>query len=124
MKINGWKWLCVSLLCSGGIGCESNTQNGALIGGLGGAAAGGEIGSTSHARAGKGASICAGAGVVGGPVVGDQVDKDQQAAYARSNESRSYHSSASVTREDVVNWSNRGVRDDIIIDRVERSGSA
>ena len=125
MKINGWKWVCVPLLCAGILGCENNTQNGALIGGLGGAAVGGGIGSMSHGRAGEGALIGAAVGAIGGALVGNQMDKNQEKAeYTRTAEARTYRSEySSVTKQDVIDWSNRGVRDDIIIDRVERSGS-
>jgi len=129
MKLMCRKWLVVPLLVSGVIGCENNTQNGALIGGLGGAAIGGGIGSVSHGRAGEGALIGAAVGAIGGALVGNKMDKSEakrEPAYASSRyESRASQGEyRSVARQDVVDWSNRGVRDDIIIDRIERSGSS
>ena len=128
MKLMCRKWVVVPLLVAGVVGCENNTQNGALIGGLGGAAIGGGIGSVSHGRAGEGALIGAAVGAIGGALVGNQMDKNEakrEPAYASSR----YESGASrgeyrtVSRQDVVDWSNRGVRDDIIIDRIDRSGT-
>lgn len=128
MKLMCRKWVVVPLLASGILGCENNTQNGALIGGLGGAAVGGGIGSMSHGRAGEGALIGAAVGAIGGALVGNQMDKSEarkEPAYASSRyESRSARGEyQTVSKQEVVDWSNRGVRDDIIIDRIERSGS-
>lgn len=60
------------------MGCENNTQNGALIGALGGAAVGGVIGGNSHQRAGEGALIGAGVGAIGGALIGNQMDKNEE----------------------------------------------
>lgn len=49
--------------------CETHTQEGALIGGLGGAAAGGLIGGR------KGALIGGAAGAAGGALIGNKKDK-------------------------------------------------
>lgn len=121
------KWICVPLLSAGILGCENNTQTGALVGALGGAAIGGGIGSMSHGRAGEGALIGAAVGAVGGAVVGNQMDKSEARetyAYTTSDvRSARPVADVAVTQEDVITWTSRGVRDDIIIDRIERSGS-
>src|SRR5437763_10492688 len=118
------------------IGCESKAQTGALVGAGGGALLGGAIGSLSHSRAGAGAAIGAGAGAIGGYLVGNEMDKKdkkkQDAAAASSARSSDYRASDTprasattdgVTRDDVVRWSKDGVKDKVIIDRIERSGS-
>ena len=124
------------------IGCETKAQTGALAGGLGGAAIGGLIGSTHKSQAGAGAAIGAGVGVIGGYLVGNEMDKKdqrkrEQAAAASANAGRDTYSSpayssppprntaasSGVTRDDVVRWTKDGVKDEIIIDRIERSGS-
>src|SRR4051794_34047102 len=120
----------------GSVGCESKAQTGALVGAGGGALLGGAIGSLSHSRAGAGAAIGAGVGAIGGYVVGKEMDKKEQknrdaaaAQAARSNDSRASDTprttvgSDAVTRDDVLRWSKDGVKDDVIIDRIERSGS-
>ena len=73
--------LAVAVLGLGTLGCENNAQNGALLGGAGGAGLGALIGSSSHARAGEGALIGAAAGALGGYVVGNEMDKNQQRSF-------------------------------------------
>ncbi len=119
------------------IGCETKAQTGALVGAGGGALLGGAIGSMSHSRAGAGAAIGAGVGAIGGYVVGNEMDKKdkkkQEAAAAQSARSSDYRASDTprgsattdgVSRDDVVRWSKDGVKDEVIIDRIERSGSS
>ena len=125
--------LCAAALV---MGCETKAQTGALVGALGGAAIGGAIGSHSHARAGEGAAIGAAAGAVGGLLVGHAMDKaDEKKARARdryeyndrSGSAYGYRSTptgatGAMSRRDVMEWSDRGVSDEVIIDRIERSG--
>ncbi|HEV8291121.1 MAG TPA: glycine zipper domain-containing protein [Tepidisphaeraceae bacterium] len=122
------------------VGCESKAQTGALVGAGGGALLGGAIGSLSHSRAGAGAAIGAGVGALGGYVVGNEMDKKDQknrdvaaANSARTSSSNSYQSpppsrvaptTDGLSRDDVIRWSKDGVKDEIIIDRIERSGTA
>lgn len=130
MKIK-MKQLC-SLALAGSIGlasvgCETKAGTGALAGGAGGAAVGGLIGSMSHARAGEGALIGAGVGALGGALVGNEMDKQDRARerdreYAEGEYRREGYSDA-VSKRDVVKWTQRGTRDDVIIDRIERSGT-
>ncbi|HEV8605657.1 MAG TPA: glycine zipper domain-containing protein [Tepidisphaeraceae bacterium] len=118
------------------VGCESKAQTGALVGAGGGALLGGAIGSMSHSRAGAGAAIGAGVGAIGGYVVGNEMDKKDQkkrdAAAAssartsndyRSQPARSTATTDGVTRDDVIRWSKDGVKDEVIIDRIQRSGT-
>jgi len=73
----------VATLASGG--CETKAGTGAIVGGLGGAAIGGLIGSNSHARAGEGALIGGAIGAVGGALVGHSMDeKDKEDRYTRN----------------------------------------
>src|SRR5215213_9853446 len=116
-------------------GCETKAQTGALVGAGSGAAIGGLIGSNSHARAGEGALIGAGVGAIGGALVGNAMDEnDRKEARRREKEDRAYYerngnyqaeaySGGPVTKRDVVRWTSRGTRDDVIIDRIERSGT-
>jgi outer membrane lipoprotein SlyB len=124
--------VAVVLVAAVGVGCETKAQSGALIGGLSGAAIGGAIGSKSHARAGEGAAIGAVAGVLGGALVGHAMDKqDEKRAraeryedYSSSNSSYSYQTETTrrISNRDVIDWSKRGVKNEIIVDRIERSG--
>jgi hypothetical protein len=115
------------------MGCESKAGTGALIGGGGGALAGGAIGSMSHARAGEGALIGAGIGAIGGALIGHSMDKSDaknQDRYADRDYDRRHTTGSTaapqtlaVSKGDVIGWTAQGTRDEIIIDRIERSGT-
>jgi hypothetical protein len=118
--------ICVMGVCVAG--CQSKAGTGALVGGAGGAAAGAAIGSVSHARAGEGALIGAAVGALGGALIGHSMDKadeqrDQRNSYAEHDYDRRHASTLgeTVTKADVIKWTQRGVHDEVIIDRVERS---
>src|SRR4051794_13819761 len=125
----------------GSVGCETKAQTGALVGAGGGALVGGAIGSLSHSRAGAGAAIGAGVGALGGYLVGNEADKKDQKARdaaardsARTSNYNGYQSApppkaatptqGGLTRDNVIQWTRDGVKDEIIIDRIERSGTA
>jgi uncharacterized protein YcfJ len=65
------------------VGCETPTQQGALMGGALGAGAGAIIGNQSHGRGGQGALIGAGVGALTGALVGDQVEQSRKRGYAQ-----------------------------------------
>ena len=121
-------------------GCENKAQTGALIGAGGGAAAGGIIGHQSG-NAGTGALIGAGVGAIGGYIVGNELDKkdarQEEAAYQsrtrsaresryddRAPRAQTTSAETRVTKQDVIDWTERGVKEDIIIDRIDRTHSA
>lgn len=127
------RWLCrgvlVSLIGAGIIGCQSKAGTGALVGGAGGAAAGAAIGSLSHSHTGEGALIGAAVGAIGGALIGHGMDKaDEREARERETQ-REYdrgHAAGDrdfVTKSDVILWTQRGVHEDVIIDRIDRSGT-
>lgn len=58
----------------GTLGCQSDAQTGALLGSAVGAAAGAGI---DHNNRGRGALIGAGAGAVGGYLIGNESDKNK-----------------------------------------------
>lgn len=112
-------------------GCANSTENGALIGGFGGAALGAGIGSLSHARAGEGALIGGAIGAIAGGLIGHGIDKNKEDEKRFDEENRSIREArqsqspqyAAITTQDVSTWAGRGVKDEIIIDRIERSGT-
>jgi hypothetical protein len=121
-------------------GCENKAQTGAVVGAGGGAAAGGIIGHQSG-HAGTGALIGAGVGAIGGYIVGNEMDKkdarrEEEAYQARTRAAREYRyedrapraqatsAEARVTKQDVIAWTERGVKEDLIIDRIDRTHSA
>jgi surface antigen len=107
-------------LGAGLAGCASNTQTGMLVGGAGGAAAGAAIGSASG-HAGTGAVIGGALGLIGGGLIGNSMDQ----ADRRHDEQYDYPANASpaVTQEDIIAWARKGTGDEVIIDRIERSGT-
>jgi hypothetical protein len=113
-------------------GCATKTQTGLLVGGAGGAAAGAAIGSAGG-NAGKGALIGGAIGLIGGGLIGHAADKSDEADRERQlredeQRSRQYASrsaapsrGARLSQDQVVTWTQAGTRDDLIIDRIERS---
>ena len=59
-------------------GCESHAGTGALLGGAGGAAIGGLIGSAADGHAAEGALIGGAIGAVGGYAIGNEQDKREE----------------------------------------------
>jgi uncharacterized protein YcfJ len=124
--------VAIGLLSAGIIGCQSNAGNGALIGAGVGAGTGAIIGHQSG-KTGQGALIGGAVGAVGGALVGNEMDKNQarEREQARDREYRqnstayreTSYQSRSVTQADVISWTRRGDRDDLIIDRIEQSGT-
>jgi uncharacterized protein YcfJ len=118
-------------------GCSTKAGTGAVIGGAGGAGLGAVIGHQSG-HAGAGALIGGAAGAIGGGLVGNGMDKaDERKAreqrereQAAARQQATYNKPAAatpaptstITRGDVVDWTRQGVKDDIIVDRIQRSG--
>lgn len=119
-------WL---LVCGLLTGCQTKAGTGAAIGGGGGALIGGIIG--NHNGHGAGGAVIGGAiGAITGGLIGHSMDKqderERQAADERGNAYRGTYpapAAARVSRDEIMDWSRRGVRDDIIIDRIDRSGA-
>lgn len=120
--------LGLGVLSAGIIGCESKAGTGALIGGAAGAGIGAIIGHNSHGRTAGGALIGGAVGAIGGGLIGNEMDKqdkkEEQRERDRQNRDTRYESRVqSVTKDDVIRWHDRGDRDEVIIDRVDRSGT-
>lgn len=121
-------FVVVSLLCCVG-GCATKTQTGAAIGVAGGAALGAGVGSLVNSSVGAGALIGAGAGAVSGAIVGNQIDEQdrrrEQELRERSTTrpADAYFTNESITQAKVIEWSRHGVPQQVIVDRIERSGS-
>lgn len=123
-------WTLGLALAAGGIatvftssGCAAqpayNTERGALLGGLGGAALGAVIGENNDNPL-LGAAIGAGAGALAGGALGSTVDKEN--AY-RSQQQQAYVRSA-MTAQDVVALHAAGTHPDVIIGQVRSAGVA
>ncbi|MBP7216372.1 MAG: hypothetical protein KBA46_03700 [Candidatus Omnitrophica bacterium] len=102
-------------------GCQTNqtrVAEGAVIGGLLGAAGGGIIGHQSG-HGGAGAGIGAAAGALTGAIVGSQIEKPNAGTQATG----SAPSANQMTMQQVVDLAKQGVHEDVIVDRIRLSGS-
>lgn len=77
--------LCLVLIIPSLTACSSKGQTGAIIGGLGGAALGGQLGPKDMRR--QNALIGAAVGTLGGYIVGNELDKRDQAQISQALES-------------------------------------
>ncbi len=94
-------------------GCASmseESQKGAVTGGLLGAAGGAVIGHQSG-ETGEGAALGAAAGALAGGLIGESMAKER-----RNNPNH-------IIMEKIVDYSQRGLPDDVIIDRINRTNS-
>jgi hypothetical protein len=120
--------VALGVLGAGIAGCETQAGTGALIGGAAGAGIGAIVGHNSHGRTGSGALIGGAVGALGGALIGNEMDKKDKQEARRDRDYDDYASRrapratvAAVTREDVIEWTRRGDRDEQIIDRIDRS---
>lgn len=115
-----------AVILPGVCGCSSHTKTGAGIGAASGVAIGAGVGSLVNSSAGAGAVIGAGVGAISGALIGNEIDQqDRRHAEELRNSppASGYVASSKVTQQNVIDWTQRGVHDDIIIDRIERSGT-
>jgi uncharacterized protein YcfJ len=118
-------WLLIGSIGFAAAGCETKAQTGALVGAGAGAGLGAIIGNQSHGRGGEGALIGAGVGAISGALIGNEMDKqdrEKERDYADYRHAEHY-SGGAVTKRDVIQWTARGTRDDVIMDRIDRSGT-
>ena len=110
---------------------ETKTGEGAIMGGLLGAVAGGIIGNQKH-KAGQGALIGGAVGALGGAVVGSQM-KSQTAAGTTATPAVATSTSkatastdnpvSKVTMKQVIYWTEQGIPSDEIISRIDKAGA-
>ena len=113
------------IILAGSSGCANSTQTGAGVGAASGVAIGAGVGSLVNSSAGAGALIGAGVGAISGALIGNQIDEQdrRQEEQLRSLQpTKGYVANSKITQQDVIDWTHRGVKEEIIIDRIERSG--
>lgn len=120
---------------AGVMGCDTKAGTGAAVGAGGGALIGGIIGNQSKGRGTEGALIGAAAGAIGGALVGNAMDQEDRRRAERQHWERvrrerdreaqmdPRYAPPPIMTRDVVEWSRNGTPDDVIIDRIWRSGS-
>lgn len=108
-------------------GCQ-NTQNrateGAVIGGLLGATAGGIIGHQDH-HGGEGAAIGLAAGALTGALVGSQVKKPGQGAatQAPAGVNAQANNPNQIPLQQIVSLSKQEINENVIIDKIQLTNS-
>ena len=114
----------VCLAC--GFGCNSpyRSDQGALLGGLGGAGVGAIVGN-AVGNTGAGAAIGAGVGALSGAAVGGSLD-DIEARNRAEIEARLGHPApaGAVSIDDVVKMTRAGVQEEVILTHVQNHGAA
>jgi outer membrane lipoprotein SlyB len=104
-------------------GCQntkSRAVEGAVIGGVVGATAGGIIGHQSH-HGGQGAGIGAAAGALTGALIGSQMKKDGQST--QTPQASQAVNPNQMTLQQIVDLTNQGVNEAVIIDRIRMTNS-
>jgi hypothetical protein len=110
-------------------GCKSPyySDQGALLGGLGGAGVGAIVGN-AVGNTGAGALIGAGVGAVSGAVVGDALDDIEARNRAQIAQQMAVHNmqipTGAVTPGDVLNMSAAGVTPELIVNHIRANGVA
>jgi hypothetical protein len=125
IRSNTLGFLCLSFAITPFVtGCATNTrgENGAIIGGLGGAGLG-AIAGNQVGHPGAGAAIGALAGAVTGGVIGDEIDQVEarNRAEIEARLGRPVVAGA-VSPEDVIEMTQRGVHEDVIAQHVRAHG--
>jgi hypothetical protein len=118
-----WALALGSVLALVGPGCESmsNTDRGVLGGGALGAVAGTAIGAaTGHP--GAGAAIGAATGAVGGGLIGASEDRMERRQQARIAAAEAARRNPPPTLQEIVQLTQSGTSDTIIIDQIRGSG--
>jgi uncharacterized protein YcfJ len=117
--------VCIGLL---GLGCQntkSRAPEGAIIGGVVGAAAGGIIGHQSHS-AGEGVAIGAAAGALTGALIGAQIARPGQKEQAQGSQPAAAQAAPSpnqMTLQQIADLSKQGVNESVIIDKIRLTNS-
>ena len=118
--------ICSALLPLWMVGCNSpyRADQGALLGGAGGAGVGALVGSTVG-KAGPGAAIGAGVGALSGAVVGSELDKIEAQNRAQIEQQLGRQIAAGAVRvDDVIQMTRAGVHEELISNHVRAHGMA
>lgn len=118
-----WVPLCLVLAALGLPGCKTHTEEGALMGGLGGAGVGALVGN-AVGNTGAGAAIGAGVGALTGAAIGSGMDETEARNRAYLEQRLQRRLAGAATIEDVVAMHNAGVADQVIITHLRYHGLA
>jgi uncharacterized protein YcfJ len=103
------------------VGCQTNTETGALAGGGAGAVIGGIIGHQFHSTA-AGAVVGAGVGAVTGAAIGNSVDRAEAQNRALIEARLGHPCPGAVSVNDAVAMTRAGVDQQVIVDHINAVG--
>jgi len=115
-------------IIGGSLGCQNTKTNaveGGVIGGVLGAAAGGIIGHQSG-HGGEGAGIGLAAGALTGALIGSQINKpaaQNQSVPATGAQGSSQANPNQITTQQIIEMSNQGIHEAVIIDKIKITNS-
>ena len=112
--------MAIVFLNAGCQNAKTRAGEGALIGGVLGAAAGGIIGHQSH-HAGEGVGIGVAAGAITGAIVGSQIEKPAQPAESVPAQQNVNPSQISI--QQIASFAKQGVNEAVIIDKIRITNS-
>jgi outer membrane protein with glycine zipper len=129
MRFRALPLVSLLLFCVSAVGCRSPyyADQGALVGGLGGAGVGALVGN-AVGHTGAGALIGAGAGALGGALVGnalDDVEARNRAQIAQQMAAANMQvPTGAVTANDAVQMTRAGVAPELIVNHIRANGVA
>jgi outer membrane lipoprotein SlyB len=100
---------------------QRHTERGALLGGLSGALLGAALGDNNGEGA-EGALIGGAIGLFSGAVLGSSVDREEAHWQARQNYHRSVQRAQAVSMTDVVQMTQTGLSDHVIMNQIRQRG--
>jgi uncharacterized protein YcfJ len=114
----------VILLTAGCQNAQTRAAEGAVIGGILGAGAGGIIGHQSR-NAGEGVAIGAAVGAITGAIVGSSIPKQGQTIQSPSQGTQTVQSVSpnQVSMQQITDMSQQGVNENVIIDKIRLTNS-
>ncbi len=118
-----WQLVALAALVASTGGCASpyRSDQGALLGGLGGAGVGALVGN-AVGNTGAGAAIGAGVGALSGAAIGGSLDEIEARNQAEIAARLGHPAPGAVTVPDVVGMTRAGVSEDVIITHVRNHG--
>ena len=122
----GWASLCILVAGLSASGCQTpnHTEEGAVVGGLGGAGIGALVGHATGNTA-AGAAIGAGVGALSGAAIGSSMDQTEAQNRARIEAQLGHPiGPGTVTVQDVITMAHAHVDDGLIINHIHAHGMA
>ena len=110
------------LLSTGCQNTKSRAVEGSIIGGIIGAGAGYAIGHQSG-HGGEGAGIGAATGAIAGGLIGSQMKKPGQDTSQSAGQAQGYNNPNQMSIDEIVDLSNRGIHEDVIVDRIRMTNT-